>query len=65
MAVPVAAALVALAAPANQAMIGVQSTPVALITLAASFLVFGLGTLAALTKNRWLKNTPRGQHPDI
>ena len=58
-AVPVAGLLVALCSPANLAFVKLQSTPAGIVAIAGSFLVFGLGTIAALTKSRWSRN---GRH---
>ena len=38
-----------------QSALTVQSTPTGLIAVISSFLLFGLGTLAALTRQRWRK----------
>ncbi len=51
--VPVAAALVALCAPANFAAAQLQFTPVGFLAVGASFLLFAAGTVVAVTKHRW------------
>lgn len=48
-----AAALVALSCPIHMLLVVLRATPVGLIAVGASFLLFGLGTLAAVTKPRW------------
>jgi hypothetical protein len=58
-AVPVAGLLVALCSPANVVFVKLQSTPAGIMAVAGSFLLFGLGTIAALTKSRWSRN---GRH---
>lgn len=50
---PVAAALVALCSPVNFACAKLQATPVGVIAIVASFMLFAAGTAAALTKHRW------------
>ena len=57
--VPFAAASVALCSPANFACVKLQTAPVGVIAIVASFLLFAAGTAAALTKHRWHRN---GQH---
>jgi hypothetical protein len=57
-AVPIAGLLVALCSPANFAVVKLQATPVGIVAIAGSFLLFGLGTIAALTKRRWGGNGP-------
>jgi hypothetical protein len=59
-AVPVAAALVALLSPANLAVVQLQATSVGVVAVAGSFVLFGLGTALALTKPRW--NRTHGTH---
>lgn len=54
-AVPVAAAMVALSGPANLAVIELQSTHIGILAIGGSFLLFALGTGLALTKRRWLR----------
>jgi hypothetical protein len=56
---PAAALLVALCSPANFLFAKLQATPVGIVAIGGSFLLFGLGTIAALTKRRWGGN---GQH---
>ena len=50
--VPIAGALVVLCGPANLAYMRLQSTPLGVLAVLASFLLFGVGTVAALTKHR-------------
>jgi hypothetical protein len=57
--VPVAGLLVALCGPANLAFVELQATPAGIVAIASSFLLFGLGTIAALTKHRWKSNGPK------
>jgi hypothetical protein len=42
--------------PGNSGVQQVQSTPTGLLAVFDSFLLFGLGTLSALTRNRWHKS---------
>jgi len=51
--IPVAALLVMLSAPGHVAAIHLESTPGGLLAVVGSFLLFGLGTLGAITKHRW------------
>ena len=51
--VPIAALLSMLAGPGNFAAARLQATPAGLLAVIGSFLLFGLGTLAALTRQRW------------
>jgi hypothetical protein len=51
--VPLAALLVLCSGPGHFAAVQLQSAPAGLLALVASFLLFGLGTLTALTKHRW------------
>jgi hypothetical protein len=51
--VPLAAALVALCGPVNALSQALRAAPTALLLVVASFICFGLGTVAALTKHRW------------
>jgi hypothetical protein len=53
--VPGSASLVILAGPGDFSVTQAQAAPVGLLALVGSFLLFGLGTLAALTKHRWLR----------
>lgn len=50
---PVAAALVALSGPLNFVWAKVQVAPAGILAVAASFLLFAVGTVVALTKHRW------------
>jgi len=54
-AVPIAAIFVMLSWPGDFSAHKLQTTPVGLLAVVGSFLLFGLGTLAALTKQRWNK----------
>jgi len=54
--VPVAAGLVAACSPANLAIVRLQTVPAGVIIISASFLLFALGTAAALTRHRWLRD---------
>jgi hypothetical protein len=56
--VPAAAVLVALSGPANFVFTKVGHAPAGLLYVVGSFALFGVGTLAALTKHRWHKPTP-------
>ena len=51
--VPAGAALSFLAAPANFLVDKIRTSPAGLPAIAGSFLLFGLGTIVALTKRRW------------
>jgi hypothetical protein len=51
--VPVAAVMVATCTPVNFAFVKLQTTPAGVIAIVGSFLLFGLGTIAALTRHRW------------
>jgi len=53
--IPIAALLVMLASPGESFASRLQATPVGLLAVVGSFLLFGLGTLAAVTKHRWNK----------
>ena len=55
-AVPVAAILVMLASPGSVAVTGVRAASIGLLAIVGSFLLFGLGTLAALTRLHWHKH---------
>ena len=50
---PLAALLVAMSGPGGSTFDKLQTTPVGPLAVAGSFVLFGLGTLAALTKHRW------------
>ena len=54
-AVPLAALLVMLAGPGSAALAGVRTASVGLLAVIGSFLLFGVGTLAALTRQHWHK----------
>ncbi len=51
--VPAAAVLAMLSGPTGSTTGGLHSVPAGLLAVIGSFLLFGLGTLAALTKHRW------------
>ena len=51
--VPAAAALAMLSGPTRSTSASLYSVPAGLMAVIGSFLLFGLGTLAALTKHRW------------
>ena len=51
--VPAGAALSFLAAPANSFYDLLRVSPAGLMAVVGSFVLFGLGTLVALTKHRW------------
>lgn len=57
LALPVAAGLVALCHPAHFLILKTQVAPAGVLYLVGSFALFGLGTLAALTKHRWHKHS--------
>jgi hypothetical protein len=57
-AVPVAAFLVMLSGPVSAAIAGVRTAPVGLLAVCGSFLLFGFGTIAALTRHHWHKPEP-------
>jgi hypothetical protein len=62
--VPIAAVLVVLSGPIDFAVSRVQNAPVGVLAVIGSFLLFGLGTLAALTKHRWNKEHSQNRpHP--
>lgn len=56
--IPAAAVLVALSGPVNFIFTKVGHAPAGLLYVVGSFALFGVGTLAALTKHRWHKPTP-------
>jgi len=56
MIVPFAAALVGVSTPLNQLIAGLQTVPTGVLIIGASFLLFALGTVAALTRHRWQKH---------
>jgi hypothetical protein len=56
--VPVAGVLAALCSPVNLAAVQLQTTPVGIVAIIASFLLFGAGTVAALTRHHWHKHEP-------
>jgi len=53
--VPAAAFLVVLTGPGDFTAAQIQSAPVGLLAVIGSFLLFGLGTLVAVSRNRWLR----------
>ena len=56
--VPVAALLAMLSGPVSAAIAGVRTAPVGLLAVCGSFLLFGFGTLAALTRHHWHNSEP-------
>ncbi len=55
MVVPVAALMVATCSPMNLAITSLRTVPTGVVIIGASFLLFALGTVAALTRHRWHK----------
>jgi hypothetical protein len=53
--VPAAACLVMLTGPGNFTAGQIQSAPAGLLAVIGSFLLFGVGTLVAVSRNRWLR----------
>lgn len=53
---PIAAGLVALGHPTHLVMLKTQDAPTGVLYVVGSFVLFGIGTLAALTKHRWHKH---------
>lgn len=53
--VALAAVMVLLAAPAQLAVTQVKAAPMGLLAVVGSFMLFGLGTLAAITKHKWTR----------
>jgi hypothetical protein len=53
--IAIAAGLVTLSGPVSAAINNVQTIPAGLLAIIGSFLLFGFGTAAALTKNYWHK----------
>jgi hypothetical protein len=68
MAVRVAALLVVLSTPFHLATTQLKSAPAAVLAVIGSFVLFGLGTLAAITRHKWERETaksltsPEGGH---
>lgn len=60
---PVAAVLALLVTPAHFLFDKVKSSPAGLLAILASFLLFGFGTLLALTKHRWHPPAPGRENP--
>lgn len=58
-AIAIAAGLTALCPPLDYAATKISGAPAGVLYVVASFLLFGVGTLAALTKHRWHKATPQ------
>jgi hypothetical protein len=58
LALPGAAAIVFMSGPCSTAVDGVRSMPVGLLAISASFMLLGLGTVAALTRHHWHKCEP-------
>lgn len=52
---PIAAVIVMLAGPGDLTATRLQTAPIGLLAVIGSFLLFGLGTLAAANKHRWLR----------
>ncbi|HEX4343326.1 MAG TPA: hypothetical protein VH255_08040, partial [Verrucomicrobiae bacterium] len=55
--VAVASVLVAASSPVYLAMTKVQAAPVGILAISGSFVLFAMGTAAALTKHQWHKHT--------
>ncbi|HEX5222870.1 MAG TPA: hypothetical protein VFZ59_25160 [Verrucomicrobiae bacterium] len=55
MVIPITAGLVTLCHPMNFVVMKTQTTPVGLLAVIGSFVLFAFGTVAALTKHRWHK----------
>ena len=56
--IPAAALLVMLSGPCCAALDSISTAPVGLLAVIGSFLLFGFGTLAALTRHLWHKHDP-------
>lgn len=56
-----AATLVLLAGPTETGISQLRSTPLGLLAVIGSFLLFGLGTAAAVTKHKWVRHLRQGQ----
>lgn len=54
--VPVAAALVAASGPCSAVISGIRAASAGLLAVAGSFLLFGIGTIVALTRQHWHKS---------
>jgi hypothetical protein len=54
---PAASILTVLSGPGNFLVQAIQSAPMGLLAVLGSFLLFALGTAAALTKHRWHKTS--------
>jgi len=61
--VPVSAAFSLLAGPASFVMRKLITSPSGLLAVLASFVLFGIGTLVALTKPRWQRSSPTSISP--
>lgn len=59
--IPTAATLVLLAGPVETGIAQLNSAPLGLLAVIGSFLLFGLGTAAALTKPKWVRHLRQGQ----
>jgi hypothetical protein len=57
MVVPIAAAVVLLSGPGNYLVSKLQSIPMGPAAVIGSFLLFGVGTVVALTRHRWHKQS--------
>jgi hypothetical protein len=55
--VPASCLLVAISGPGHALLLRASTVPIGFLAVAASFLLLGLGTVAALTKERWLRFT--------
>jgi hypothetical protein len=56
--IPLAALLVILAGPAELGGNKLETFPTGLLAVVGSFLLFAMGTVAALTRHRWHKSNP-------
>ena len=54
---PAASILTVLSGPGNAFVLRLQSAPIGLLAVVGSFLLFALGTAAALTKHQWHKTS--------
>lgn len=61
--VPLAAILVMLASPGSATVTSVRAASVGLLAVIGSFLLFGIGTLAALTRQHWHKHESETPSP--
>lgn len=56
--IPLVGAASAVIAPARNGILLLERTPVGVLILLGSFILFALGTIAAITKSRWLPQRP-------